>query len=225
MSALSRQAPLVGAALVAVYTGAVTISDAFTKHLATQFAAPQVLTICSATILVIIVLSALSRRRVFAVRTSCPRAMALRSVMTVFAAVLFYYAFALLPFADVFLFIAMVPIMAGLMSAPILRERVKPLSWVALFLGSFGVYLLFPGGLSGVVTGHVVAFFATLCGTLAIVMARYIARVEDNPLALVFYPQLAILLTMGAVSPLVWQPIHGVELLYAVLCGATMRSQ
>ena len=219
---MTARTPTFGALLVVGYTLAVTISDAFTKHLAVQFDAPQVLVICSATILAIILMSNVVTQKKVALKTAHPHAMAIRAGMTVIAAILFYYAFAWLPFADVFLFIALVPILAGLLSAPILNEPVAPVTWIAVMCGSFGVYLVFPGGVADLNAGHVVAFGASVSGTLAIVMGRWIARREQNPLALVFYPQLAILISMLGVAPFVWQPISGAQLLYAMGCGAML---
>lgn len=227
-----RAAPfstLAGAGLVVLYTVAITASDAFTKHLAASFEAPQVLVICAGTILA---LSLAAHARVLRgnasaparspLKTAAPWAMALRAAMTVLAAIFFYYAFASLPFADVFLFIALVPIIAGLLSAPVLGERVAPLSWLALGLGALGVFLLFPEGRADMTLGHGVALAGAFCGTLAIVMARYIARIESAPLALVFWPQLAIFASMGLAAPFVWQPIGWGDFGLAALCGVAL---
>ena len=133
--------------------------------------------------------------------------MAVRSAATVLAALGFFYAFRLLPFAEVFLFIALMPLMAGLMSGPVLGEPVRPAAWAALMCGVCGVMFLFPGGLSAAGAGHLAALAAAACGTLSMVMARYIGRREDNALAQVFYPNLAICLTMSALLPMVWKPM------------------
>jgi S-adenosylmethionine uptake transporter len=221
-----RFSALLGVALVVVYTMAVTLSDAVTKHLAATFAAPQILMICAATILGLSLLAAAPRPRRSGgwrrLATKAPRAMALRAGMTVLAAVFFYHAFATLPFADVFLFVALVPIFAGLLSAPVLGERVAPVSWVALGLSGLGVFMLFPEGRADVTFGHVMAFLAAFTGTVAIVMARDIARVESAPLALVFWPQAAIFATMALIAPLVWQPIGWADAGLAVLCGLAL---
>lgn len=225
---MNTKAPLsvlAGVGLVIGYTIAITLSDAFTKHLAANFAAPQVLTICAGTILVLAMLSHVGRSgSAEAVRlvTKAPGPMALRSIMTVCAALCFYYAFALLPFADVFLFIALVPIISGLLSAPVLGEKVAPISWVALGLGSLGVLLLFPEGKADITLGHLAALLGALTGTMAIVMARYIARIEQAPLAQVFWPQAAIFVTMSVIAPFVWQPISWTDAGLAVFCGVAM---
>merc|ERR1711965_1135334 len=70
--------------------------------------------------------------------------MAVRAVLTVCAAIGFFQAFRLLPFADVFVFIALMPLIAAALSGPVLGERVRPATWTALLLGAGGVLCLMP---------------------------------------------------------------------------------
>jgi len=215
VSGETRGGVLTGLGLVVLYTLTITLSDAFTKHLAASFQAPQVLVIVSGAILGLSLafqtrhmrLGRRSAAEPHPLKTTMPGAMALRALMTVVAAILFYYAFAMLPFADVFIFIALVPIFAGLLSAPILGEKVAPMSWLALGLASCGVILLFPEGRANATLGHAIAFFAAFSGTVAIVLGRLIARSEDAPMAQVFWPQAAVFASMALVAPFVWEPI------------------
>ncbi|MEY8830802.1 DMT family transporter [Sedimentitalea sp. XS_ASV28] len=196
-----------GACLVVIYTALISSADAITKLIAGGYAAPQLFCLSG---LFVVALSACadrhrSQRRGF--RTACPRAMALRSGATVLAAVSFFYAFRYLPFAEVFLFIGLMPILAGLMSGLILDEHVSPAAWAALVAGFVGVMCLFPAGLGAVTLGHGFAMAAALFGTFSMVMARFIGRYETNSLAQVFYPNLAIFAVMGVALPFVWKPM------------------
>ncbi|WP_050930036.1 DMT family transporter [Aestuariivita boseongensis] len=207
MKAVVQSTALTGAALVALYTALMSGADGITKFIAGQFEAPQLYAISG---LIVVALSLLADRHPGqrrGLKTTCPRAMALRAGATVLAVVGFFYAFRLLPFADVFLFVGLIPIFAGLMSGPILGERVRPSAWAALCAAFVGVLCLFPSGWSGVQAGHLWALSACLLGTFSMVMARYIGRYETNALAQVFYPNLAIALVMGAVLPFVWKPM------------------
>jgi len=211
MIGTSRAASL-GAGLVVIYTALISSADAITKLIAGGYGAPQLFALSG---LIVVGLSVLadrhpSQRRGLA--TKCPRAMAVRSAATVLAAVSFFHAFRYLPFAEVFLFIGLMPILAGLMSAVILREQVRPVVWAALVAGFIGVLCLFPQGVAGVSLGHIWAMSAAVFGTLSMVMARYIGRYESNALAQVFYPNLAIFMVMGAALPFVWQPMPLVDL-------------
>ena len=205
-------AALSGALLVALYTALMSGADGITKFIAGQFEAPQLYAISG---LIVVGLSILADRHPAqrrGLKTTCPRAMGLRAGATVLAVVCFFYAFRLLPFADVFLFVGLIPIFAGLMSGPILGETVRPSAWTALIAAFIGVLCLFPSGWEGVQVGHLWALSACVLGTFSMVMARYIGRYENNALAQVFYPNLAIALTMALALPFVWKPMGWVDL-------------
>lgn len=211
-AAVLRSAALTGTLLVLVYTALISSADAITKLLAGGYAAPQLYFVSG----LLVVLMSLAADRVKSgprqgLRTFCPRAMALRSAMTVVSATCYFYAFRLLPFAEVFVFIGLVPLLAGLLSGPILREHVRTPAWVALGAGFVGVLCLFPEGLSGIGPGHAVAFAASVSGTLSMVISRYIGRLESNTLAQVFYPNLTLALVMGLALPFVWTPMPAAD--------------
>ncbi|MEO0372373.1 MAG: DMT family transporter [Pseudomonadota bacterium] len=209
----SRVIGLSGVALVAIYTFLISSADAITKLFAESYAAPQLYALSGG---IVAALSVLANQRgktgARGMRTSCPGAMAVRVVATVGATVAFFYAFALLPFAEVFLFIAMIPLLAALMSGPVLGEPVRPQVWAALGLGTVGVLCLFPGGLGAVSWGHGLAFVAVALGTVSMVASRYIGLRDSNILAQVFYPNLALMVVMGAALPFVFTPMGAVDL-------------
>ena len=205
-------AALAGAGLVVVYTALIAGADAITKLIAGGYAAPQMFCLSGALVMGLSVLADRHPRQRQGLATRCPRAMALRSGATVIAAVSFFQAFRLLPFADVFLFIALMPILAGLMSGPILREHVRPAAWGALAAGAVGVMCLFPAGMNSASVGHLYALSAAVSGTFSMVMARFIGRYESNALAQVFYPNMAIFVAMGLALPTVWVPMPAADL-------------
>ncbi len=220
---------MAGAFLVLVYTGFIASADGITKLLAGSYAPAQLYALSGGVVaglclLVSGVASAVSGRHggglravlASGLRTRCRVAMALRSGATVLAALCFFYAFRLLPFAEVFVFIGLMPLLAGLMSAPILQEKVRPGGWLALALGFAGVTCVFPGGLAGLSQGHGVALAASVLGTLSITLSRYIGRHESNVLAQVFYPNLALCVTMLPVLPFVWRPMPVADLGWAL---------
>jgi drug/metabolite transporter (DMT)-like permease len=203
---------LIGVALVLIYTSVITGADAITKLVADGFAAPQLYALSG---LIVVALSVVADRlpsQRAGLRTSCPRAMALRSGATVVAAVAFFNAFRDLPFAEVFLFIGLMPILAGVFSAIVLKEDIRPAAWLALAAGFVGVACLFPSGMASVSTGHLWALAAAVFGTFSIVLSRLIGRYETNALAQVFYPNLALGLTMLCALPFVWKPMAAGDL-------------
>lgn len=200
----------IGAVLVILYTGMMATADGITKFIAGGYAAPQLFALSSA--LVVLMAAGAARSTPSAtLRISSVKAMLGRSVLTVFAAIAFFKAFQLMPFADVFLFIGLMPLVAAAMSGPLLGETPRPLAWVALSLGACGVFFLMPGGVSGIQSGHLWAFVAVVTGTGSMLLARMIARVERAPLAQVFWPNLALMVVMAAALPFVWRPMTLVD--------------
>ncbi|QYX55246.1 DMT family transporter [Roseovarius sp. SCSIO 43702] len=204
-----------GVALTALYTALIAGADAITKLFGQAYAAPQLFAV-SGFIVAALALAANARGpRRRGMRTACPGAMAVRVVATVAGSVAFYHAFRLLPFAEVFLFIALIPLMTALVSGPVLGEEVRSQAWAALMLGLLGVWCLFPGGLSDMGAGHLVALLAVALGTVSMVASRYIGRRDDNLLAQVFYPNLGLAVAMLAALPFVWRPMGLADLGWA----------
>jgi drug/metabolite transporter (DMT)-like permease len=214
-------AGLTGVALTALYTALIAGADAITKLFAASYAAPQLFALSGAVVAALSLAANRKAGRWRGVRTTCPRMMALRAAATVAGCVAFFYAFRLLPFAEVFIFIALIPLLAALLSGPVLGEPVRPQVWIALLFGSTGVLFLFPTGLSSLGAGHLVAFAAVALGTVSMIASRYIGQRDDNLLAQVFYPNLALMGVMACALPFVWQPMGladlGWALAYAVV--------
>jgi len=213
-----------GAALTVVYTALISSADAITKMFAASYAAPQLFALSGGIVALLAVLCNRAGPARQGVATRCPRVMALRSIATVLGAGAFFYAFRLLPFAEVFLFIAMIPLFTALLSGPILGEAVRPQAWGAVMLGIAGLLCLAPGGLHTLSLGHAVALLAVLMGTVSMMASRYIGLRDGNLLAQVFWPNLALAAVSASALPFVWAPMGlsdlGWACAYAVLLFA-----
>lgn len=71
-------------------------------------------------------------------------------------------------------------------------------------------------GTGSVAPGHIWALGASISGTFSMVMARYIGRYETNALVQVFYPNLAIFVTMSMAMPFVWKSLPMADLALVV---------
>ncbi|MFW8592745.1 DMT family transporter [Cribrihabitans neustonicus] len=211
----ARSAALGGALLAVIYTGLIASADGITKLLAGQYAAAQLYALSGMMVAALCLIADRHRSQRAGLRTTCPRAMALRAVAGLLAAVCFFYAFRLLPFAEVFVFIGLMPLLAGAMSGLVLKEPVRPAAWAALALGFCGVLVLLPQGLSGLAGGHLVALAAAVFGTFSMTMARFIGRFETNALAQVFYPNLLLGAVMLVALPFVWLPMPAADAAWA----------
>lgn len=211
-----------GAALVVVYTGMMAGADGITKLIAGGYEAPQLFAIASLMVLALCLVSARIQKPPQGLGLFSVRPMILRSVLTVVASLAFFQAFRILPFADVFLFIGLMPVMAAAMSGPFLKEPPRPLAWVALGIGVCAIGFLMPGGVSDMQPGHGWALLAAVTGTGSMVAARHIARIERVPLAQVFWPNLALMLCMGLALPFVWKPMAATDLGWIVAYSACL---
>ena len=93
MSVALKSGAALGAGLVVVYTAMISSADAITKLIAGVYAAPQLYALSALIVLGLSVLADRHRSQRRGLATGCPRAMALRSVATVVAAVAFFNAF------------------------------------------------------------------------------------------------------------------------------------
>lgn len=219
MNKAASRATLLGILVVAGYTLMAACADGAVKRLSQDVNLAQVFLLSS---LLAVGLSMTFRAPsswTDAFRTTMPGAMAVRSIATVISVSAYFFAFKELSLAAVFPYIAMAPVFAGLMSAPVLKEPIRPAAWVAIVAGVLGILIVGRGGLHGIAAGHVFAFVASLSGTVSIVMARLIGRHEKRSLALVLWPNIAIIAAMLPVAPFVWHSVSAQEYLLIAIYG------
>jgi drug/metabolite transporter (DMT)-like permease len=200
-----------GVLLLCLSTLAGTLADGTVKKLSTEIEAPQVFFLSGLIMAALSYVSARARANVSGQRSclhsSVPLLLFWRCVATVAASLGFFYAVALIPLAEVFLFVGMMPLMSALLSRRMLGEPVHMGDWLGLGIGVLGIGMLFPEGFSGLTFGHVAGFVGALSGTVSLVLSRMIARREMNALVQVFYPNLALALVAMLLLPQVWQPM------------------
>ncbi|ABF63633.1 protein of unknown function DUF6 transmembrane [Ruegeria sp. TM1040] len=210
-----------GVLAVLLYTGLIAAADGIVKLMAGGFAPAQLFALSGLLVAGFCVIAGRLQGHPDGLRTNCKRAMLLRSGATVLSCTSFFFAFRYLALAEVFVFIALMPLMAAMMSGLILKERIRPVVWLALSLGVIGILVMRPTVQVGGALGSALALSGVGFGTLSIIMARYISRYESNVLAQVFYPNLTLGLVMLCVLPLVWRPMTAADLAlvgaYAVL--------
>ncbi|MDO8882787.1 MAG: DMT family transporter [Pseudotabrizicola sp.] len=205
--------PLVlGVGFLVASTLAATLADGTVKDLSARLEAPQVFFLSGLIMAGLSLLAARAGSRIGLFTTSClkttvPGLLLWRSVATVVASLGFFYAIAMIPLAEIFLFVGLMPLMSALMSRHLLGESVDLGAWAGLGLGLLGVLMLFPNGLSGLSMGHFAGFAGALAGTVSLVLSRLMARREVNTLVQVFYPNLALAGVAALMLPAIWQPL------------------
>ena len=210
---LDPRSPLVlGVGLLLVSTLASTLADGSVKQMADRLEAPQVFFLSGLIMAGITLFTARIGAKSGRVATGClttqrPGLLVIRSVAMVIASLGFFYAVKLIPLAEMFLFVGLMPLMSAVLSRLILRETVGAGDWLGLGVGLIGLTMLFPEGISGFSTGHLAGLVGAGMGTLSLVVARLMARYEQNALVQVFYPNLALSIAAIALLPSVWSPM------------------
>ncbi len=196
-----------GLNLILIYCVPATGADAIVRTVAQSFAAPQLFFFSGLVVASLSFITLRFGKNQSLLRSVRPRSLALRSALVIISSVFYFIAFRKLPFAEVFVFIALVPIFAAFLSGPILGEQVRPQSWPALLASVVGMLLLHPEGIVVLNSAHLCVILSAFTGAGALVLARHISRDEKNTLLQVFHPNLAICVVMGAVLPFVYKPM------------------
>ena len=212
MTAQALRGPMLGVGFLMVSTLAATLADGTVKDLSARLEAPQVFFLSGLIMAGLSLLTARAGLRIGLLQTGCLRTVApgllvVRSVATVLASLGFFYAISMIPLAQIFLFVGLMPLMSALMSRYLLGEAVDLMAWAGLGLGLIGVLMLFSDGVSGLTLGHVAGFCGALAGTVSLVVSRLMARREANTLVQVFYPNLALAAAAVLLLPSIWQPM------------------
>ena len=215
-----------GIGLIVIYTLVAVSSDAISKTLVAHYAAPQLMFLSAALLVLVGLLAATTGRRRLILQTGAPKRVALRSFFGAISSLCFFIAFGLLPFSQMFVFIGIMPLIAAVLSGFLLRERVALRAWLALMAGFVGVLFLLPAGVSDLGLGHAAGFAGALFGTISLVLSRGICRSHTSALAQVFYAQVACLLLGAALLPFVASPIALADLgMLAVYAGCLLATR
>jgi drug/metabolite transporter (DMT)-like permease len=117
-----------------------------------------------------------------------------------------FYAFSVLPLAQVYAIIFAAPLLITVLAIPILGETVRLRRWIAVIVGLVGVFVVLRPGSTVLGLGHLAALAAAFGSALASIIVRKIGRDERN-VVLILYPLLANFLIMGAMLPFVYLPM------------------
>ena len=125
------------------------------------------------------------------------------AVMTGFSA---FYAFSVLPLAQVYAIVFASPLLITLLAIPILGEQVKLRRWLAVIVGLCGVLIVLRPGQTDLGLGHFAAMTAAICGAISSIVVRKIGR-EERTVVIMLYPMMANFFVMGALLVTVYKPM------------------
>ncbi len=142
----------------------------------------------------------------------------LRSALMVTSMVCAFYAFSVLPLAEVYSLLFAFPLIVTVLSIPILGEVVRAQRWAAVGVGLIGVLIVLRPGATDITLGHLAALTAAFCSAFGSVLVRKIGN-EERSAVLILYPMLLAILVMSLLQPAVYQPPSLLHLAMMALVG------
>ncbi len=150
-------------------------------------------------------------RAVGTLRPVHPWWMTARIISAAVTGVTAFYAFSVLPLAQVYVFLFASPLLITVLSIPILGEKVGPHRWAAVAMGLLGVMIVLRPGAEPFSLGHLAGLIAAASSALASVITRRIGK-EERSAVMMLYPMTANFVLMGAVLPFVYVPMPAAHL-------------
>ncbi len=129
-----------------------------------------------------------------------------RTAAALITGVCAFYAFSVLPLAQVYAFIFAAPLLITILSIPMLGEKVGPHRWAAVAMGLAGVLIVLRPGTEPFTLGHFAGLTAACGSAFASVIARKIGA-EERSAVMMLYPMMANVVIMGMILPFVYVPM------------------
>ncbi|SLN45337.1 DMT family transporter [Ruegeria meonggei] len=142
----------------------------------------------------------------------------LRSALMVTGMSCAFYAFSVLPLAEVYSLLFSFPLIVTVLSIPILGEVVRAQRWAAVGVGLIGVLIVLRPGTTDITLGHLAALTAAFCSAFASVLVRKIGN-EERSAVLILYPMLLAIAVMSLAQPAVYLPPSLLHLAMMALVG------
>lgn len=132
--------------------------------------------------------------------------MAARTFAAVITGFCAFYAFSVLPLAQVYAILFASPLLITILAIPILGEQVKLRRWIAVGVGLTGVLIVLRPGEAELELGHLAALISAICGSFSSIIVRKIGR-EERSVVIMLYPMMANFVVMAMLLPFVYQPM------------------
>ncbi|SMY08097.1 DMT family transporter [Flavimaricola marinus] len=130
---------------------------------------------------------------------------ALRTAAAVLTGLSAFYAFSVLPLAEVYAIIFATPLIITLLAIPVLGEKVGIRRGLAICVGLAGVIVVLQPGETSLTLGHLGALGAAVGGSVASIIVRKIGS-EERSVVLLLYPMTANFVLMACALPFVYEP-------------------
>lgn len=200
-----------GAALGLLAFGIFSTHDVLVKYLGATYAPFQIVFFSVLFGFPIVTFLLLRDAAAANLRPKHPWWIAARTTAAVIAGFCAFYAFTVLPLAQVYAIIFAAPLLITLLAIPMLGETVGWRRGLAVFVGLAGVVVVLQPGATELTLGHGAALLAAVGGAIASLIVRKIGR-EERSVVMLLYPMMANFVLMGAAMPFFYVPMPGADL-------------
>ncbi|WP_417685956.1 DMT family transporter [Roseibium sp.] len=198
--------PVLGLGIAFVGFAFYATHDAITKHLGANFSVFQIIFFAMLFAFVPMSVIMLADRKEDNFRPRHPWLVLARSGLSILALSCGFYAFTVLPLAEVYSLLFAAPLLITVFSIPILGEVVRLQRWAAVVVGLCGVLIVLRPGASELTLGHITALTSACASALASVIVRRIGS-EERSAVLILYPMLLSMIAMGILLPGIYRPM------------------
>ena len=195
-----------GALLALIAMGIFATHDVVVKALGAHYSAVQIVFFAALLSFPIVSVILLNDGKEANLRPRHPWWVSVRMVLTVITGVSAFYAFSVLPLAQVYVILFSSPLLVTILAIPILGERVGFHRWAAVVAGLIGVIIVMRPGQAPLSVGHLAALVAAVCGATASVIVRKIGA-EERSVVLLLFPMIGNFVGMGLALPFVYKPM------------------
>ena len=185
------------------------IEDSIAKWLGADIDPIQVLFVYGLVLLVLTIAGALRRGGTAALThlsTRRPGLLVLRSLVLLGTFLAFIYGVVLLPLADAVAISFTTPLLATVLAALVLKERVALRLWLAVATGFAAVVWMVQPGAGVVSAGAAWMLLSALLAAIDIMATRVLTRTETNTTIMLGLAT-TFVVVLGLVVPFVWQPM------------------
>lgn len=200
-----------GAILALTAMGIFATHDVVVKYLGGSFSAVQIVFFSALLSFPLLTFLLLQDHSGSSLVPRNPGWVALRTISAIISTVAAFYAFGTLPLAQTYAILFATPLVITILSIPVLGEKVGLRRWTAVAAGLMGVLIVLRPGQAALSAGHLAALVAACSGALTAIIVRKVGT-DERPVILLIYPILGNVVVMGAMLPLVYQPMSGGEL-------------
>lgn len=203
-----------GFAAFALFSG----HDAIVKHLGSTYSVFQILFVAGLFSFIPVTIMMAADHRLDNFRPHHPWLLAARALTNVVTMSAAFYAFSVLPLAEVYALIFATPLLITVLAVPLLGETIRLRRGLAVLVGLVGVLIVIRPGGAEFSMGHGAALLAACGGAFAAIVVRKLGRTE-RATVIILYPMYASILTMAALQPFVFKPMALIDMALMAAIG------